>query len=402
MKIVVMHPYPLESDGQSLQGDYLFRGLKEIGEEVMQCDRGNSFHKTWVYEHFKPDVAIGVGFWADTPELIYAPQQDGVQPVPWFNADGWVANYQDDLNKLPLIIVTSNWVKSTYIRDGVNGENIEVCSIGYDPAVFYPRQKNDPAVLKLREILDVKEDEKMILTAGGDVTSKGAQEMLQALAKIDKEFSKWKYVCKTMDSFSARNHGKEEKKLIKELGLKRSKIKYLSEDFSPDFMALLLNACDIYAAPSRLEGFGMIQVEAMACGKPVISINVGGPRDTIVHGKTGFLVDVAHEIKLEKEWVYKHMGFKEKMIIDFPIPKTFAYRADIEQLVSCTLKLLKDDVLRETMGSAGAKHVLENFHYKVTARKMRDLIMGRLFKEDGEKIEQEQKIKIDSDVEITD
>ena len=303
-----MHPYPLESDGQSLQGDYLFRGLKEIGEEVMQCDRGNSFHKTWVYEHFKPDVAIGVGFWADTP------LNHGLKAVPWFNADGWVANYQDDLNKLPLIVATSNWVKSTYIRDGVKGDNIEVCSIGFDPAVFYPRQKNDPAVLKLREMLEIKEDEKMILTAGGDVTSKGAQEMLQALAKIDKEFPKWKYVCKTMDSFSAKNHGKEEKSLIKELGLDKHKIKYLSEDFSPDFMALLLNACDIYAAPSRLEGFGMIQVEAMACGTPVIGYNHGAIAEVIKDGETGFVVSNVEEMT---EAVKKISGINKNICRDY-------------------------------------------------------------------------------------
>ena len=101
-----------------------------------------------------------------------------------------------------------------------------------------------------------------------------------------------------MDSFSAKNHGKEERNLIKELGLDRRKIKYVSEDFAPDFMALLLNACDIYAAPSRLEGFGMIQVEAMACGTPVVSINVGGPRDTIVHEKTGFLVEYNNEAEI--------------------------------------------------------------------------------------------------------
>ena len=72
----------------------------------------------------------------------------------------------------------------------------------------------------------------------------------------------------------------------------------------------MLNACDIYAAPSRIEGFGMIQVEAMACGKPVVSINVGGPAETIIHNKTGFLAGVAEEVKLTEEWVYPHMGFE--------------------------------------------------------------------------------------------
>ena len=40
----------------------------------------------------------------------------------------------------------------------------------------------------------------MILTVGGDVTSKGAQEMFKALANVDKEFKDWKYVCKIWPS----------------------------------------------------------------------------------------------------------------------------------------------------------------------------------------------------------
>ncbi len=374
MKLLLLYPYPVEPDGQSLQGHYLAKGLKELGVEVMSCDREDNLQKLWAYEYFKPDFVVGIGFWGDTPELILDPLQNGITPVPWFNADGWVANYHDVLNKLPLIAATSNWVKSTYARDGVEGEHVQVAGIGFEPETFHPLPENSESTKKLREMLGVKEDEKMILTIGGDVTSKGAQEMIQALAKIDKQFSKWKYVMKVWESRSARVHGKEERKLIKDLGLDKKKFITLSGKYSPEFMAELLNACDIYAAPSRLEGFGMIQVEAMACGKPVVSINVGGPRDTIIHGKTGFLVDVAHEIKLEKEWVYPHMGFDEKMMIEFPLPKTFAYRADIEQLADCTLKLLTDDKLRKTLGENAAKHALKNFHYKVIAQKMLSLI----------------------------
>ena len=139
-------------------------------------------------------------------------------------------------------------------------------------------------------------------------------------------------------------------------------------------MANLISACDIYAGPSRLEGFGMIQVEAQACGKPVISINVGGPKDTIVHGKTGFLVDVASEIKLESEKAYTWMGFEEDHQIKFEVPKTFAYRANTDQLADCTLRLLKDDNLRTQMGEEAARHALKNFHYKVTSKRMLDLI----------------------------
>ncbi|MCA9485966.1 MAG: glycosyltransferase family 4 protein [Nanoarchaeota archaeon] len=373
MKALVLYPHPPEPDGVSMQGHYLIKGLKENGVDVLPCDRENGIQKEFYYKSFKPDVVIGVGFWADSPGLIFDPMEYGMTPVPWFNADGWVANYQDTLNKLPLLVTTSNWVKSTYARDGVAGNNVQVCPIGFDPEVFKPIPRSDPRVKKIREMLDIQEDEKMILTIGGDATSKGSQEMMRALKKIDATYPKWKYVLKVWDSFSAEDHGKEERALMEELGI-ADRVTHLMGKFSPEFMSILINACDIYAAPSRLEGFGMIQLEAQACGKPVISINVGGPKDTIVHNKTGFLVDVEHEIKLDREWVYPWMGFDAQKQIEFPIPKTFAYRANIDQLAEYTLKLLEDDNLRNEMGRAGAKHAIENFHYKVTAKRMIDLI----------------------------
>ncbi len=374
LKILVLYPHPPEPDGVSMQGHYLIKGLRENGAEVMPCDRENNIEKEWTLHSFKPDVSIGIGFWGDTPGLIYYPQEHGVLPVPWFNADGWVANYHETLNKLPLVVATSNWVKETYKRDGVAGDNVQVCHIGFDPDTFHPISREDPRIKKLREMLNIKEDEKMILTVGGDVTSKGAQEMFKALKIINEKFKKWKYVLKVWDSFSADDHENEELSLIKELGLNHDRITYLRGKLSPEFMSILINACDIYAAPSRLEGFGMIQLEAQACSKPIISINVGGPKDTIIHGKTGFLVDVDQEIKLDREWVYPGMGFETQHQILFPEPKVFAYRGNINQLADYTLKLLTDDKLRETMGKAGAEHTLKNFHYKVTAKRMIDLI----------------------------
>ena len=65
-------------------------------------------------------------------------------------------------------------------------------------------------------------------------------------------------------------------------------------------MPYLIGACDIYAAPSRLEGFGMPQVEAGACEKPVIGINAMGMLDTLIHGETAFLANVAKKIVVDQ------------------------------------------------------------------------------------------------------
>ncbi|PIN89542.1 glycosyl transferase family 1 [Candidatus Pacearchaeota archaeon CG10_big_fil_rev_8_21_14_0_10_32_14] len=374
MKILLLYPYPVELDGQSLQGHYLAKGLRELGVEVMECDRADNLEKLHAYKSFKPDFVIGIGYWGDTPDVVLSPLKHGLHAVPWFNADGWVANYHNTFNELPLVVTTSRWVKETYKRDGMHANNIEPCSIGYDPSVFFPMEKNDPRVLKVRELLGIQPNEKMIFTAGGDVTSKGAQEMFRAIAKIQDKVPNWKYVLKVNESFSADNHGQEEEDLIESLGLDKNRITYLRGGYSPEFMGVLLNACDVYAAPSRLEGFGMIQLEAQASGKPVISINVGGPRDVIIHEKTGFLADVSYEVKLSKEWVYPWMGFEEKHMVSFPDPKTFAYRADVDQLADFTLRLLTDEELNKKMSLAASQHAKENFHYKVIAQRMLDLI----------------------------
>ena len=48
--------------------------------------------------------------------------------------------------------------------------------------------------------------------------------------------------------------------------------------------------CDVFVAPSLYEPFGMIYLEAMACGKPAVACATGGVPKIIAHGQTGILV----------------------------------------------------------------------------------------------------------------
>jgi glycosyltransferase involved in cell wall biosynthesis len=376
MKCLVLYPYPPEADGQSLQGHYLYKGLVHHGVKATPCHFMESVQKEFYLKHLKPDVSFGVGFWGNVPEVIRDPLKYRVRPVPWFNADGWVANYHTDFESLELMFTTSEWVKSLYKRDGVDVSKIVPAHIGIDTDLFRPI-KDKETNMELRRMLGVKDYEKMIFTAGGDVTSKGAQEMFYALAQINKEFKDWRYVCKSWPSdHSAEWHEKEER-LLEDLGI-LDKVIFIDDQWSPEFVASVMNACDIYTSPSRIEGFGMFQVEAMACAKPVISINKGGPAETIIHGKTGFLARVADEVKLEEEWAYPSMGFATKHIIKFNEPKTFAYRADIDDLREFTLKLLTEPILAEKMGEAGREHAVQHFDYRITSKKMLDVTRNRL------------------------
>jgi glycosyltransferase involved in cell wall biosynthesis len=52
----------------------------------------------------------------------------------------------------------------------------------------------------------------------------------------------------------------------------------------------LINACDLFVLPSLAEPFGLVLLEAMALGKPVVATDAGGPREIVVEGQTGLLV----------------------------------------------------------------------------------------------------------------
>lgn len=376
MKSLILYAYPIEPDGQSLQGDLLYKGLQNLKQDVTPCHFKDSLQKTFFLKHLKPDVCFGIGFWGNVPEIVQEPLKHGVKPIPWFNSDGWVANYQKEFDKLDLMFTTSDWVKSIYKRDGVDVSKIIPMHIGIDTNFFKPYH-NEVIKKAVREMFGVKDNEKMILTIGGDITSKGAQEMFRALAELNKEFKDWKYICKSWPSECADEWREKEEELVEELGIE-DKVVFIDDEFTQEFMVHILNACDIYAAPSRIEGFGMIQVEAMSCGKPVISINKMGPSETIIHNKTGFLADVAEEIVLNEEWAFPHMGFDEKKIVKFDSPKTFAYRASVEDLRKHTLKLLTDDLLREKMGNQAREHVVKNLDYKHISKQMLDITKDKL------------------------
>jgi starch synthase len=137
-------------------------------------------------------------------------------------------------------------------------------------------------------------------------------------------------------------------------------------------------ACDIYAAPSRLEGFGMIQVEANACEKPVIGIKAMGMLDTLVHKGTAFLANVAQEVRLKEATLGEDQGFPEPHHVVFKKPRTADYRASVHDIANHLMALMTDEKLRHKMGLAGRKRVTELFDYRVVAKRFVDIMQSRL------------------------
>jgi starch synthase len=377
MKILVLYDYPPPPGGLATQGDLLYKGLMAIGVDARAAHVESAVEKEWYFKWFKPDVVVGVGHWAMTPHLVLHAQQFGVLPVPWLVADGYIANYRDVLSALPLLLVTSNWVKEVYIRDGVRGDNIEVLPVGCETNTFIPHGSEEPGVRAVREIFGVAQDQLMILTVGGDAASKGAREVMEALASLRNEVPDWRYVCKVWSQPRTDLQNSQDAQLVHSLGLSK-KIIFSSGRASRTFMPYMLSACDVYAAPSRLEGFGMTQVEAGACGKPVIGIRAMAMLDTLVHGETALLAGVAQEIRISETTAGEEAGFESGHRVKFAALRVVDYRASVKDIADHLRTLLNDPGLRKRMGEAGRKRAVQKYDNLAVARQLVEILRSKL------------------------
>jgi glycosyltransferase involved in cell wall biosynthesis len=122
----------------------------------------------------------------------------------------------------------------------------------------------------------------------------------------------------------------------------------------------------------------MIQVEANACGKPVIAIDAMAFLDTMVPGETAFLASVAEERKITEAVYGEGHGHESSQRIVFPFPRTAEYRASVPDIARYLLQLMRDAELRRRMGEAGRKHVTELFDYRQVARRFLKIVSERL------------------------
>jgi len=89
--------------------------------------------------------------------------------------------------------------------------------------------------------------------------------------------------------------GPDRKKLEEKYGKENKFVGYKHGQELVDWLSL----CDVFVFPSRTETFGLVVLEALACGIPVAAYNVMGPRDIITSGEDGYLGDDLREAALK-------------------------------------------------------------------------------------------------------
>ena len=136
-------------------------------------------------------------------------------------------------------------------------------------------------------------EEKTVIAVGRLEYPKNFQSLIKAWTHVAKKHPDWK-----LEIWGEGSKRVELENLIAKLNLKKH---VFLKGYTYDIQSQMLNA-SIFALSSIFEGFGLVIVEAMSCGLPVVSYACPcGPKDIITEGEDGFLVEVNDEIVLAKK-----------------------------------------------------------------------------------------------------
>jgi glycosyltransferase involved in cell wall biosynthesis len=100
--------------------------------------------------------------------------------------------------------------------------------------------------------------------------------------------------------------------------------------------------------------------------------------DTIIDGETGFLANVAQKIIVDQVMLGDESGFEDKHRVVFKEPRTVDYRANVHDIARHLMILMTDAELREKMGKAAREHVVQNFDYRIVAKRFVEIISDKL------------------------
>lgn len=294
----------------------VYRGIKKIVESIYAGFRFDLIHAHVAL----PDgvAALELKNEYKKPVVVTIHGQDLQQTIYRNTACRQSVSYV--LNSASEIICVSRKLQQKAIKYISGNNKIAVVSNGIDHKDILPRQ-----------VKFVKQQDCgiMLLSVSNLVQTKGIDLNLYAFQRLCKSYSALRYVVV--------GAGPEEgglRKLARKLGIDRQ-VEFLGRQPHNSVMAYM-NACDVFVLPSWNEGFGIVYLEAMACGKPVIGCQGEGIEDFVEHGKTGMLVK----------------------------PR------DVDSLLSALDFLLSHPDEARAMGERARRVVLENYTWEKNAEKM--------------------------------
>ncbi|MCE5213548.1 MAG: glycosyltransferase family 4 protein [Methanobacterium sp.] len=232
------------------------------------------------------------------------------------------------VNNSSKIVTISTATRNTCLEAGMD-KNLEIIPFGVDTDFFRPI--DNPRTDEFFQILSV----------GYLIERKGHEYLIRAMKEVLKKQDNVRLKIVGSGPFKTKL-----KNLIKELDLEEAV--EIIENVSDEELLNLYTSSDLFVLPSIIdsqgntEGLGLVLLEAMACGLPVIGSNVGGITDIIVDGETGLLV-------------------QEKNVLE---------------IYSSINKMIEDDDQRQQIRKNGQLRVKEQFSWEKIARNYQNIYLN--------------------------
>ena len=226
-------------------------------------------------------VAWAVARLTRRPVVVYA---HGEELTSWGSGGKYKA-MRFALRHADRVVANSEHTRATLLAMGVAAARIAVIYPGVDVSVF----RSGLDAEDLRASLGIGRDDKLVFSVGRLSRRKGFDQAIRAVARLRSEGLAVRYVIAGIGEDADYLDG-----LIAQHRLQgiAHRIGAVKEADLPRW----LNACDVFAMPNRdingdNEGFGMVFIEAAACGKPSLAGEAGGTGSAVLHGETGLRVD---------------------------------------------------------------------------------------------------------------
>ena len=226
------------------------------------------------------------------PEKVYISPQYG------FRLIGFSNKYTRLLAQCRRIICVSEFMKEKIMSvvPEIDSHQFRVVHSGVDRTVFYPEQTD------LKRIHNINKDTKIIFTASRIVKQKGYLEMYDIFKRLIEAGKNYVWIIAGDGIY------KEELQEHIQIDGFCNRIIFVG-NLRSDKLRQYYSVADVFVLLSKFkEAYGLVYLEALMCGTPVIGLNLGGTKEVIKTGKNGFLVENEQEcLNVLKHEEYKRI-----------------------------------------------------------------------------------------------
>ena len=165
---------------------------------------------------------------------------------------------------------------------GADPSRIEIVPPGVDHSIFNPACKSEA-----RRLLNLSE-QKTLLFVGRIQPLKGVDLAISTLAELEDKDARL-ILIGSSSGMEGPSEQRRITKMVKELGL-TNRVLFV-EPQPHEKLVNWYRAADVFLMPSRSESFGLVALEAAACGLPVVASEVGGLQTIVENGLSGYLIN---------------------------------------------------------------------------------------------------------------